>query len=144
MRRIPKFHRAVLSAFLNLLGSLLLFYSLQFSSSEFLLETLDNGHQALCVNGNAMFEWRAGGVALGRADACKNATGAKPTALINTDHPAFVGWGLGMLFLGFLLQIFSIEKPVDLQAIAVKVKALEKEERDRQRINPHTGLPSRH
>lgn len=110
MLRMEKFHWAILSGFLNLCGAVLLFYSLQISSTNFMLVTLVNGNQALCAGRNALFVWTPNGLNIGMSNACSEARNGKPTAMVNSEHPDFIGFGLGLMLVGFPAQLFSIEK----------------------------------
>jgi hypothetical protein len=102
---------AQLSAFLNLLGALLVFLSFQATSTDFFLVTTKENKTALCVGKSAMFVMGPG-TSLLIGTACPEAMpGARPTAVVNTDAPwlAILGWAL--LFVGFFFQLFSIEAP---------------------------------
>jgi hypothetical protein len=108
---MTKYRMAQLSGLLNLFGALLVFLSFQATSTDLLLVRASSGQTAFCVGKNAMLVLDpGGGIDIGAK--CPQGADTKPTAVVNTDAPwlGFVGWGI--LALGFLLQIFSIEKPM--------------------------------
>jgi hypothetical protein len=105
----PNFARFALAA--NLVGSILLFYSFQATSSDFKLTTQDLAQSeqkyAIC----------AGDLVLASADTRHNTnfgTGencpekAKSAAIVNTEHPAFITAGFILLVFGFVLQYLAI------------------------------------
>ena len=99
---------AQLSAVLNLVGAVLIFYSFQAASTKLLLVTAaDKSGASFCIGDVAVFSVRNHNVTMGTT--CPPNTGKKPTAIVNTDAPwaSFTGWIV--LGLGFLLQLFSIE-----------------------------------
>src|ERR1700681_4001191 len=107
LSKVPKYRLAQASAWLNLSGAFLLFLSFQATSTNLFLVTAVNGNTAFCVGNRAMFVMRPDG-GLGMGTSCPIGAG-KPTAVVNTDSPALVMLGWGLLLLGFIFQLFSIE-----------------------------------
>ena len=98
------------SAVSNLLGTFLLFFSFQATSTDFLLVITKDNRSALCVGSNAMFVMTPTG-GLGIGTRCPDPKSGKPTAIVNTDQPVLATLGLSCIILGFFMQLFSIEKP---------------------------------
>ncbi len=80
-------------------------------SSDFFLTNLKNGNKALCVGKNALVVWTATGVGMGMTNGCADVAETPKVAVVTVESPAFLTIGCGLLLLGFLLQVFSIEKP---------------------------------
>jgi hypothetical protein len=96
----------LLAAFSGLVSAFLLFYSLTFASSPFKpILTKDGAH--LCFDGKLLAAGYGGPLVLG-SDPCPGWEEGKPAALVSTEHPAFVPWGLSLLALSFLLQLVDI------------------------------------
>ncbi|HEX4487065.1 MAG TPA: hypothetical protein VH088_12405 [Terriglobales bacterium] len=106
---MSKYRLAQVSAVLNLLGALLVFFSFQATSNDFILVSTPDGEAAFCVGGKAMFGTFNKGLLINTD--CPKGKNFKPTAVVVNDSPylGYLGWGL--LGLGFILQFFSIEKP---------------------------------
>ena len=109
---MKKHHFAYLSAGLNFLGAIFLFLSFQATSTDFILVTATDGRSALCVGKNALFFMTPDG-GLGMGTKCPDWETGKPTAVVNTEHPSFAKAGIFFILFGFLLQLFSIDKPKD-------------------------------
>lgn len=108
---MKKYQWSRLSASLNLVGSLLLFFSFQATSTDFLLVTNPDGQSALCVGKAALFVLTLDrGLKMGTG--CPEWQSGKPTAVVNTEHPKFAFWGLLMILVGFVSQYLGIERPL--------------------------------
>jgi hypothetical protein len=114
---------------LNLLGTIILFYSFQATSSDFKLVTTDNPAGAiggvgkkydLCVSGYVLAGRNPAGMYFGGA--CPNWANAKFAAVVNIEHPFFVGLGFTLLILGFTLQYFAIPQPRTIAALRQELK----------------------
>jgi hypothetical protein len=105
-----KYYLSVGSAALNTFGAVLIFFSFQISSSDFMLVTSYDGRSALCVGSRAMFTITQDG-GLGVGTKCPDYQNGRPTAVINTEYPGVAKLGLILIVFGFFFQIFSIEKP---------------------------------
>jgi hypothetical protein len=111
-----KYRLAQLSASLVLIGSFLVFYAFQATSTEFLVYTHGtHGESSMCVGDppHSMLALGADGeLILGMRDFDRSCSQGKNFAVINTDSPhlATIGWIL--LLLGFVLQIVSTQRPV--------------------------------
>ena len=127
--------------FLNLLGTVMLFLSFQATSSNLKLVTTKDGRTALCVENHALaVSLPNGGIALGMA-VCPDWENARPAAVVNVEHPAFVSWGFAFTTLGFLIQFLSFPSPKTTAQLRKELKELQKVEQDKQKVNPHTNLP---
>ena len=108
---MSKYRMAQASAWLNLVGAFLVFLSFQATSSDFFLINLKNGNRALCVGTNALILWTETGVGMGMPHGCADVLNTPRVAIVTIESPimSLLGWGL--LLLGFLLQLFSLEQP---------------------------------
>lgn len=109
---MAKYRMARWSAFLNLLGALLVFLSFQTASTNLLFVT-ERGTKnvAFCIGDRAVFGLTHDGQGMTMGFACPLGSDAKPAAVINTDSPWLMVFGWSVLVLGFFLQLFSVEKP---------------------------------
>jgi hypothetical protein len=115
---------------LNLAGTALLFYSFQATSSDFRLVTatthsvMGEFHQyALCVNNYTVVETDSQhGIRLGQIN-CPDWAHSKPAAVVNIEHPTFVGIGFIILLAGFLLQYLSIPQAKTMAQLRAELKA---------------------
>jgi hypothetical protein len=118
--------------FLNLLGTVALFYSFQATSSNFRLVTQkthsalagEQERSALCVYGHSLVTggssgefWSIGG------GACPDWEHAKAAAVVNIEHPMLVGLGFLMIAAGFVLQYLAIPQPQTIAQIRSELKA---------------------
>jgi hypothetical protein len=143
----PKWQKAAL--FLNLVGTIVLFYSFQATSSDFKLVTapyeIHDVHPffigpqgipphgtkqyALCVNDFTIISSDIHStVELGHAG-CPNWAGAKPAAVVNIEHPTFEGIGFAMIALGFTLQYFSVPQAATITHLRKQLKAAKMREK---------------
>jgi len=110
----PKWQKAALG--INLAGTAILFFSFQATSSDIKLVTAPSKisptekQYAICADGRALIISSGDGVAIGMHN-CPNWENARPAAVVNIEHPTFVGIGFGMILLGFLLQYFAVPQP---------------------------------
>jgi hypothetical protein len=93
------------AALSGLASGFLLFYSLTIVSSPFRPIIKDGAH--LCFDGKLLAAGYGGPLVLS-SEPCPGWEAAKPVALISTEHPKYVPWGLGLLALSFLLQLVDI------------------------------------
>lgn len=130
-----KWYQAALA--LNMFGWLLLFYSFQATSSDFRLVTATSNsaiagelkQYALCVNNYTLLETDSHhGMYIG-TQGCPDWQHARPAAVVNIEHPRFVGIGFLFVMLGFLLQYLSIPQPKTIAALRMELKKLKAEER---------------
>jgi hypothetical protein len=120
---------------LNLVGTALLFFSFQATSSDFRLVTAKSdsalaGQQvryALCVNNYTLIETDAKGrTGLGEYG-CPSWADAKPAAVVNIEHPKFVGLGFLILVAGFLLQLLAVPEPRTIEALRQEMRVLKEQ-----------------
>jgi len=104
------YNLARLSAVLNIVGSILLFFSFQATSTKFLIVPTNDGRTALCVGSEAMFVVKPGG-GIGIGTKCPDSDKGKPAAVVNTECPVLAVIGFLMILGGFITQYKSIEKP---------------------------------
>ena len=90
----------------NLIGGVLLFYSLTLKSSNYrLVEKSDHG-VAICLNDKLVGTGYGG--PLGVTDEpCPKGIGPSLAPVIEAEKPAYVPWGLGLMCFGFALQLPS-------------------------------------
>jgi hypothetical protein len=108
---IWKYRLAMGSAFLTLLGAYLVFRSFQATSSDFFLGKLRNGSNVLCVDKDALIVWRPPAMGMGMTGGCSDEINSGRVAIVTIESPTLSSIGWGLLLLGFILQLFSIEKP---------------------------------
>jgi hypothetical protein len=101
---------AYISAVLNLVGAVFLYYSFQASSTPFILKTDAHGKAALCIGQVAMFVVdHPGAVGISPGSGCPDWPTSVPTAVVNSEHPLLGKIGFFLILLGFLTQLPSIE-----------------------------------
>jgi len=113
----PKWQKAALC--LNLVGTIVLFYSFQATSSDFKLITTaqhsafspDAKRYALCVNDFALIESNGNSDVTMGHKGCPDWVNAKPAAVVSIEHPVFVELGFLILIAGFVLQYFAVPQP---------------------------------
>ena len=95
--------------FLNLLGGVLLFWSIQLTSSKISVVTGTDGSTSLCwENRSFVTAFSNGGWSM--AGPCPTASLRQQTAVISTEHPNFIRIGFLFIFVGFLIQ-YWLERP---------------------------------
>lgn len=119
----------------------MLFLSFQATSSDFKLVTTSSGDSALCVNGRAMIVARSNGGWLIGSRTCPDFEKAKPAAVVNSEHPVLITFGFLLSTLGFLLQYLSFPSPKTAAEMRQELKAFQRTEDLKKKINPYTGLP---
>jgi hypothetical protein len=95
--------------FLNLLGGVLLFYSIQITSSKISIVTGVDGSTSLCWQDQS-FITAFPNHTFTVAGSCPVAASKQATAVISTEHPKFIDFGFLCLFGGFLIQ-YILERP---------------------------------
>ena len=124
--------------FLNLVGTAVLFYSFQATSSDFKLvtdvsESAIGGEikqYALCVNNYTLLETDSHrSVSIGH-QGCPNWQSARPAAVVNVEHPAFIEIGFITLLLGYLIQYLAVPQPKTVAALRLELKMLKAKERN--------------
>jgi hypothetical protein len=149
----PKWQKAALA--LNLVGTIVLFYSFQATSSDFRLVTAPyvlppmpagwippkgfvlpppgSKQYALCVNNYTLIESDArSGILMGHRG-CPDWEDSKPAAVVNIEHPAFEGFGFFLLISGFTLQYFSVPQAATVAHLRQQIKMAQIKERDKYR-----------
>jgi hypothetical protein len=117
----------------NLLGTLLLFYSFQATSSSFRLINRPNGpfgqSYEICVGDFTLLTTDGrGSVGLGHKG-CPIAANDRPAAVVNIEKPEFVTLGFLLIVAGFIVQFFAVPEPVSIAELRKQVKALKKLQR---------------
>jgi hypothetical protein len=142
--------------FLNLLGTALLFYSFQATSSDFKLVTakpeasvldkdpyaiqatgVGNGttNYALCVNNYTLIMSDAkSGVSVGH-HGCPDWEHARPAAVVSIEHPRFEGLGFLLLMAGFFIQYLSVPQPRTIAELRKELKVLKAQEKAQREGN---------
>jgi hypothetical protein len=120
---------------LNLAGTALLFYSFQATSSDFRLVTSisksvilskEIRRYALCVNNYALVETDSEhGILIGHEN-CPDWEHAKPAAVVNIEHPTFVGIGFVILIAGFFVQYLAVPQPKTVAQLRAELKSLKR------------------
>ena|SRR5712692_9978058 len=88
----------------SLVGGFLLFYFLTLKPSEFRLVRTSNGDMALCLKDKRVATGYGG--PLGVTDEpCPEWQHTGPTAEVVAEKPAYARWGLGLIIVGFGLQL---------------------------------------
>jgi len=125
---------------LNLIGTGLLFFSFQATSSNVRIVTTADGTTAMCVDQFALFVKRGNGLGIGAAG-CPDQPDSRAVAVVNIEHPILVTLGFLILVSGFLFQFLSIPSTKTIAQLRKELKGLQKEEQAKQKLNPHTKLP---
>jgi hypothetical protein len=95
------------------------------------------GQYALCVNNYTLIVSDASsGIGFGHKG-CPNWATAKPAAVVNVEHPIFVGIGFVILLAGFLLQLLAVPQPATIQQYRKEIKILQMREREAKRQFQH-------
>ena len=125
-----KYRLALLSALLTLFGSLLVFYAFQVTSTGFVVYTHgSHGEAAMCVGDppRSMLAMGPNGEFLmGVRGLDKSCSQGKNFAVVNTDSPRLMGFGWILVVVGFVLQVVSIERPVQSEAGRRRLKKSKK------------------
>jgi hypothetical protein len=95
--------------FLNLLGGVLLFYSIQITSSKISIVTGLDGSTSMCWQDQS-FITAFPNHTFTVAGKCPDSASKQPTAVISTEHPNFITLGFLCLFVGFSIQ-YILERP---------------------------------
>lgn len=128
----PRWQKAAL--LLNLVGTILLFYSFQATSSDMKLVTAPSKlfpsqkQYAICVNNFALLLTDGNSLLMG-AHGCPNWADAKPAAVVNIEHPTFVEIGFILLVCGFVLQYFAVPQAATVAHIRKELRAAKLKER---------------
>jgi len=94
------------AATFGLVAGILLFFSLTITSSPFKpIVTVDGAH--LCFDGKLLAAGYGGPLVL-TSDPCPGWDQAKAAALVSSEHPNFIQWGLIFLVISFGLQLLDI------------------------------------
>lgn len=125
-----RYRVAQLSASLMIVGSFLVFYAFQATSTGFLVYTHGRyGEAAMCVGDppQSMIAMGANGeLAIGMRGLDNSCSQGKNFAVVNTDSPRLVRFGWVLVLLGFILQIVSIERPIPIRIERGHLKKLRK------------------
>ncbi len=125
-----KYRLNQLSASVSFLGSFLVFYAFQATSTGFLVYTHGaHGEAAMCV-GNPPHSMLAigpnGEFLMGMRGIDHSCSQGKNFAVVNTDSPHLARLGLILVILGFILQIVAMERPIPTEAERRRLKKLRK------------------
>jgi hypothetical protein len=118
---------------LNLLGTAMLFFSFQATSSNIRVIRSPNNRTALCIDQVALFAAEGRGWAIGVG--CPTWPNARAVAVVNIEHPRLVTLGFIILSLGFLLQFLSIPSPKTIAQMRKELKASVKKEKLRSKMS---------
>jgi hypothetical protein len=100
-----RFYFSVASLIANLVGTVMIFLSLSLTSIGFRVAT-QGDFTLLCFGGTAFMDSVGH---LMSAPCPANSSGQ--IAVVNSFHPMVALWGLGLVILGSVLALFTIEKP---------------------------------
>ena len=125
---------------LNLLGTGLLFFSFQATSSNVRIIRTKQGQTALCVDKTAILvvDREHSGLTLGMPP-CPEWENARPTAVVNIEKPWLVTIGFLVLSFGFLLQFLSIPSPKTMAQMRTELREIEKAEKLRKKLERQKG-----
>jgi len=127
---------AQFALFLNLIGTVALFYSFQATSSNIRLVTKvtqsalgQMEESALCVYGHSMMTAsKDGGWTIGGGP-CPDWEHSRAAAVVNIEHPVFESVGFILLAAGFLIQFLSVPQPRTIALLRKELKILKEQER---------------
>lgn len=125
-----KYRLAQLSASLSLLGSFVVFYAFQATSTGFLVYTHGpRGESALCV-GDPRRSMLAlgpdGEFIMGMREFDRSCSQGKNLSIVSTDSPHLIRFGWILVILGFISQMVAIERPIFSEAETRRLKKLRK------------------
>jgi hypothetical protein len=104
---MTRFYLSVAGLIANLIGTLMIFFALSFTSIGFRVATEPTlGRTELCFGGIAFMDSVGH---LMSAPCPENSNGQ--IAIVNSFHPLIALFGLGFVVLGSLLALLTIEKP---------------------------------
>jgi hypothetical protein len=151
----PKWQKAALA--LNLVGTIVLFYSFQATSSDFRLVTAPyvpptmpagsippkgfvpppqgSKQYALCVNNFTLIQSDGRNSVLMGHRGCPDWENSRPAAVVNIEHPTFEGLGFLLLITGFTLQYFSVPQAATVAHLRQQIKMAQIQEREKHRQN---------
>jgi hypothetical protein len=94
----------VMGLLFGLIGGILLFYSLTPRASNYKLVEKNDHDVAICLNDKVVATGYGGPLRV-TDETCPEGIMPSVAAVIEADHPAFVSWGMGLIIVGFLLQL---------------------------------------
>ncbi len=119
----------------NLLGTLLLFYSFQATSSSFRLikrSTSDisgvPSEYAICVEDYTLLSTDAHGSMILGSLGCPKNKDDRPAAVVNTEHPLFITFGFLLIVFGFICQFFAVPEPKTVSDLRREIRQLKAEQ----------------
>jgi hypothetical protein len=131
----PKWQRAALA--LNLLGTVILFYSFQATSSDIRLVTAPSAQYpyekqyAICAENRALVVSSPNGGLMMGLNTCPNWENSRPAAVVNIEHPNFEGLGFVLLITGFVLQYFSVPQAETVEHLRRQLKVAKMKEQNK-------------
>jgi hypothetical protein len=110
------------SLFSNLLGTALLFFSFQATSSNLkIVTTSDYARTAVCVNGRGLIVSNPNGTEeLGGA--CPEWEHARAAAVVNIERPDLLTIGIILILTGFLGQYLSVPNAKTIEQLRAELK----------------------
>lgn len=90
----------------GLVGGLLIVYALPLTRSNYRLVETSNHHVAICFNEKTV-EAGYGGPLIVSDKPCPDGIGPSAAPVIGAERPIFVPLGVGLIVLGFILQLPS-------------------------------------
>ena len=105
----------LLGLFLSVIGGILLFYSLTLKASNYRFVEKSDHDVAICLN-DKLVATGYGGPLRVTDEPCPTGIAPSRAPVIEAEKPAYVPWGLGIICLGFLLQLPSALAALSAQA----------------------------
>lgn len=114
---------------LNLVGTILLFFSFQATSSNVkIVTTMDTHDTALCIEGRVLVEATGrGGYVIGGSK-CPDWQNARPAAVVNIERPFMVTIGFLLLTAGFFFQYLSVPDPATIEQLRQDIRAIRRDQ----------------
>ena len=98
----------------------LLFLSFQATSSNFRFVATPEGDNAICAFQTAfMVHHKDGSTTVGTFECPPN---ARPAAIVNSEHPAFIFVGFALSALGFFIQLLTVPSAESVAEIRAELK----------------------
>jgi uncharacterized membrane protein len=122
------YRMARLSAMLTLLGSILIFYAFQATSTGFLVYTHGkHGESAMCIGDpprSLIAMGPSGELLMAMRGYDQSCSQGRHFAVIDTESPRLACFGWILMLVGFILQMLSIEKPMSAKEDQKRLKKL--------------------
>jgi hypothetical protein len=111
----------------NLVGTALLFFAFQATSSNINIVQSDDGSTTFCIGHSGFIRHMPDG-RLGLLGECPPPTrGSRPISVVNIEHPFFVTLGFLFTVMGFTIQILALPSAKTIAQMQAEVRMVRKQ-----------------